>query len=96
MATSGIQGSFTVYNALTRSLVNTTAISSFSASTEAGGFTATLQAAAQVNGASLGVVLLLSQHGSDSQFQLVRADTFDEIAGGTGETGRAALGLSLS
>jgi hypothetical protein len=92
----GITGGFTAWNALKRTMIESTAIaamSAFDGGTETSVF---VNATAKVNGTLTPVYLRIKKDASGTQFTVEEQSTSSVIAGGAGETGRNEIAIVIS
>ncbi len=93
---SDIFDSISAFNYLTHTLVESESLSFFEVSVSGADFAATGTGVALVNGVTTNIEFDVSRSGSDVFFEVRDADTSMVLAGGMGETGRAAFELTVA
>ena len=93
---SEITGSLSAYEYLTRTLVESIALDAFQATISGADFTASGSGTALVNGVLTNIEFTATKAGSDVTFEVSDADSSTFLAGGMGETGRAAFELTVT
>jgi hypothetical protein len=93
---SDIVGSLRTYNYLTRTLIESVSFSSLQGILSGSDLTAMGQGMAMVNGVLTDIDFVAASTRGVITFQVRNAASKVVLAGGTGETGRAALGLIIT
>lgn len=91
-----VTGTLSAFNYLTHTLVQSVSFSSLSATRTGADFTASGAGSALVNGVPTEIEFDLSQTGAVALFEVRNADTSAVLAGGIGETDRAAFQLTVT